>query len=90
MKEDNLTLEKLKIHERLASLETIIKDSLSQVRKDVDRHDTVIYGNGKPGLKSIVEKLVEAEEKRTWTIRAISLAVIGLIANFFKEVLFKR
>lgn len=87
---EDLTLEKLKIHERLASLETILRDVLVEVRKDVDKHDEAIYGNGKPGLKTVVERLKEAEERRTWTIRAIGAAVIGLIANFIKETLLKR
>jgi hypothetical protein len=87
---DDLTLEKLKIHERLASLETMLRDVFIEVRKDVDKHDEAIYGNGKPGLKTIVERLKEAEERRTWTIRAIGMAVIGLVANFIKETLLKR
>lgn len=87
---DSLTLEKLKIHERVASVEVMLKEVLAEIRKDVDKHNEAIYGNGKPGLKTIVEQLKEAEKRRVWMIRAIGMAVIGPVANFVKEILFKR
>jgi len=84
---ENLTLEKLKIHERLASLEAIIKDALAQVRKDVEKHDLIINGHEKPGLKSVVEHLQESEQKRSKTMRALGTAVTLLVLNFVKDVL---
>ncbi len=92
MKDELLTLEKLKIHERLQGVETKIEVLCNQVtltteglKELVENHNKLLYGNGQAGLKEKVSALQASEEKRSWTLRALIIATLGLIANLIKD-----
>jgi hypothetical protein len=40
-----------------------------------------VYGNGKPGLTTKIDRLEISEGKRTWAIGAVSAATIGLLVS---------
>ena len=82
---DALTLEKLKIHERLASIETKLDAFLDGHKK----HSEIIFGNGDEGLKLKIDRLEVDYESRKWHFRTLWAVVIGIIGNliftFFKK-----
>ena len=87
MKED-LYLEKMKIAERLQALETTLVSHTAQMslwtKKTEDllnKHSEEIWGNGKPGLKTEVDRLIQVEEGRKWLFRVVVGAIAGLLAK---------
>lgn len=101
MSSEDLSLEKLKIVERLTSVEITmgkmvehlqimikLKDeSHASIQKILDRHDHDINGNGNIGLKTAVDRLVTTENNRRWHLRLIYGALVGLfLKNLFEFI----
>ena len=81
---EKFTLEKLKIHERLASLEAQHKLTNEMIQVVINRHEISIFGdgNGKRGLNNRVDRLeVESKNKRA-AFFAFMTANIGIGCKF--------
>ena len=95
--ENELTLEKLKIHERLASIETLIremsvqlKNSESLVMSHIADDRKMFYGNGgNLGLVTRLDRVEQTEKTRQWTLRAVVVAVLGVFVKMVSD-LFKN
>lgn len=94
---DDLQLEKLKIHERLVTLELAIAQHTARVieitehlKKMVENHDHIIHGNGDKGLKEKINTLEDCQQRHTWGMRAVWLALIALIGDLIKDLFLKR
>ena len=74
---DPLSLEKMRIHERLTTIEGKL-DNLIVIHQ---RHDAVLFGNGREGLIETVRSLKQTEESRRWTLRALVTGLIALIVK---------
>lgn len=75
--QSELTLEKLKIHERLAKIEGKI-DSINDF---ICKHELIINGNGNDGIVTKVSKLVNAEQNKQWHFRSIWVLMLGLVSK---------
>ena len=62
----------------IASLETKI-DGIDKRLDGIDDLRKTIYGNGQIGLKGEVAVLTDKANRFTWLIRAIMVAIIGLM-----------
>ena len=85
--DSDLTLEKLKISERLTHLEAVLgKDCENRegFRKRIEqllaRHETAIFGdgNGNRGMSARVKELETAHLNHRWNIRTIWIAMLGV------------
>ena len=88
MSQDNLTFEKMRISERLASLEKSVEMYTSENSREHDeiksllkKFDENIFGNGKPGLTTKVAKLEDSADVRKSLLIILYAAVTGLIAQ---------
>lgn len=75
---EQLTLEKLKIHERLTVLETRFDALESKIDENVNKLNHIIIGNGDPGLSETVRGLVNKEKERELLSRLTLGSVITL------------
>lgn len=82
---DGLTLEKMKVVERLNSLESKLDILITELKisndsrdKNIDRLNHIIIGNGEKGLAERVRNLEEDETKRKDYLRITWVAIIGL------------
>ena len=69
-----------------AQMETLRADQARQHRElvtAIQRLDEAVRGNGRPGLRIEVDRLKQAEQRRQWLMRAILLAIIGLLVDAF-------
>lgn len=95
-KMSDLTLEKLKISDRLIAVEKsvirfeeIFKAHLThdellqkQMVSMIKTHEEIMMGkDGKPGLIIAIDRLNQSEKRRDWTVKAIMVATIGLIVK---------
>ena len=92
---EELTLEKLRINERLMAVEEYAKESnimlksnaerllqlLENQQKSIDRINIVLFGNGTPGLNERVRGI----EKMVNQVKVIWIAIIGFAANTIKD-----
>lgn len=100
--EHELTLEKLKISERLHEVEIsltkfvekfeahIEKDQLilDRVSKIVEKHDDTLYGrNGSDGMKVDIDRLKQKEIMRNWFYAAVGISIIGLVVRAVWEII---
>lgn len=85
---DEFTLEKLKIHERLASLETKQDVHNTMVMALLNRHDSTIFGdgNGKRGL----DKRVDRIEQRNKLVNAFFGLNIGIVMKLLWDWITKK
>lgn len=67
-----------RIEETLTEVHTWVKD----MRETVKEHNYFINGNGTPGAKVRVDRLEQADQRRKWLIRAMSLPVIGVLLDW--------
>ena len=72
---EQLTLEKLKIHERLTILETRFETLEHNIKENVDKLNHLIIGNGSPGLTEKVREL-QAKESGREMLSKISLGAV--------------
>jgi len=73
-----------KIHEHTTALE-LNNDRLDHLRKAVDRHRELLYGNyggETTGLISDVKNLKKTETERKWTMRTVMSGIVALLGNF--------
>jgi Uri superfamily endonuclease len=83
---DDLTLEKLKIVERLDTINTAVitfTESHRQIRELLYKHDSTLYGdgNGNKGMAVRVDRLEQDFENRKWHIRMLWSAIVAAIAK---------
>lgn len=101
----DLSLEKLKIVDRLQSAETAIalsteamrnlteqfKRTMQTMEQIIAKHNDELYGReDRAGLKIAVDRLIQTERERTWIIRAIITAVVGLVGKLGLDVMSKH
>lgn len=82
---DGLTLEKMKVVERLNALESKLDILITELKisnesrdKNIDKLNHIIIGNGEKGLAERVRNLEEDEAKRKDYLRITWVAIIGL------------
>lgn len=56
----------------------------------LEKYDHILMGNAKPGLVTQVDRLLQKEEGRTWTLRTIAVSIIGLVAKAVFDVITGR
>ncbi len=52
----------------------------------LEKYDHILLGNAKPGLVTQMDRLLQKEESRTWTFRAIAASTIGLVLKAIFDV----
>lgn len=82
---DQLTLEKLKIHERLASIETKMDGFMERI----EYHDSIINGNGHEGVKVKIDRLEVESSNRKWHIRTLWVVVLGAVSTIMINLFHK-
>lgn len=94
MSNTELSLEKLKINERLGILETKL-DSLSvHITGNLNKLNEIIIGNGEPqkGHSFRIVKLEESEEKRkghmAWIVGTVGLGISTFLADIAHRIFF--
>ena len=82
---DGLTLEKMKVVERLNALESKLDILITELKigndgrdKNIDKLNHIIIGNGEKGVAERVRNLEEDEAKRKDYLRMTWVAIIGL------------
>lgn len=82
---DGLTLEKMKVVERLNALESKLDILITELKisnesrdENIDRLNHIIIGNGEKGVAERVRNLEEDESKRKDYLRITWVAIIGL------------
>lgn len=61
----------------------VLLERVNVLCSKVDKVLTCLEGGpSDPGLKVRVDRLEQSESKRTWTFRALVIAVFGLVADF--------
>lgn len=78
---EQLTLEKLKISERLTVLETKFESLETKIESNIEKLNYIIIGNGTPGLSEKVRELQHKEERREMINKLSIGAVITLGAK---------
>ena len=69
----------------IATVLAVHGENISSIKDTVDDFSKVLDGNG-AGLRTKVDRLEQAEKRRTWQIRALCAGVIGGVGNFFFEL----
>lgn len=94
MAENELTLEKLRVAERLSALETSLQSDHAarvefrdELRKTLACINTTLRGNGGTGLLTRVGLLEQTEETRRWSLRALWGAVLMMGIKVIFDVL---
>lgn len=105
MDHNDLMLEKMKIDDRLRSVEAqVIKMTeiitahynvssalLEKLTRQLDAQDLIIRGDGKKelGLSTRVDRLEQSEETRKWAFRTMIGATIAMIIKIFHDLIRK-
>lgn len=67
-------------HERVETLmNKSIMDNVAAVDKSCTEVRKEVYGNGKAGLKTIVDRLWQDHSSTLWWLRGVGLTVVGKI-----------
>ena len=70
------------IIERLARIE----ERVAEVREDTVELRRGVFGyNGTPGLVTRLDRIEQIETHRRWTIRAIVIALLGVVGSMMAE-----
>lgn len=91
---EDFTLEKIRVKERLESIESHMKTgdlnrqllmtSFSEVREAVRNMETKLYGsNGTPGLTQRMDAVLKIADGIKWVLQKIFLAICSAIALAF-------
>jgi len=101
----DLSLEKLKIVDRLQATETAIalsteatktltsqfKETMERMEQILNKHDDELYGReDRAGIKISVDRLIQTERSRTWLLRVIVTAIIGLVSKLGVDIFSKH
>ena len=90
---DRSLAEDSKIHERLNKINdglTRIETTLSEVvvsRMKV--HEVTLYGNGRPGLDTQVDRLNQFSTAVKWVVGILTTGVLGLVVKSFWDIVIK-
>lgn len=101
MAENEYTLEKLKIHERLATLTERIDTHIAREEKSQEEDRKAfrefreelrgaLYGNGHKGLRDEVNDLKRTARSGIWIAGIIGATVSSIITAFAKDVIAER
>lgn len=86
---DELTLEKIKVVERLHGIElemSKLNDTLNHLNNTLVKIEHEVWGNGKEGLKTHVDRLRQGEERRSWGIRTLWVGFLGVIFKLIYDI----
>lgn len=93
MSSDNLSLEKLRIAERLQALETVLSNytavnelKMKQNSEMLDKLNHIIVGNGTPGLSEKVRVLEDSDKSRKIHVKIIYTAIVAGIVNLIFRI----
>lgn len=94
MPDNELTLEKLRISERLTTLETIIKNDrvnqsriLTDMEEIIKRHDKTLHGAyGNNGLTTKVKVLEEKDKTRKWHLSFLWAGMSAALGKFLIDL----
>jgi hypothetical protein len=100
MSDQNLTLEKLRVKERLEAVEDHMKageenrrvliDGFSRLEKSVNNMETTLFGEkGQPGLAQRMDSVLKIAEGIKWVLTKIFLAICTAIGLAVAPSLFK-
>ena len=71
----------------LGAGQDVILESLHVLCTKVDKIMSYLEGqNGTPGMKIRMDRLEQAESRRSWTVRAVLVAVLGLLTKVVVDV----
>jgi hypothetical protein len=92
-RKDDLSLEKLKIHDRLLTIEEQLKHDFNEriefrkhMRKLFEKHDQTLYGNGSYGLTTHIKELQTSKDNHNFNIRAIWIASLAFLSKIIYDV----
>jgi hypothetical protein len=76
------------IYDRLRSVETKITKLCATVENVnvnqtalLKKHEETLYGNGKPGLNTRIDRIEQIEQNRKWSLRVLWSAMVGVFAR---------
>lgn len=98
--DENHTLEKLRIHDRLAEVELTLArltshleaelphtmETLEALQGLVKRHEETLHGNNRPGMNVRLDRLEQTEKNRTLNLRLLWGAIIGVGAKIASDL----
>jgi len=81
------------IFDRIRSVETtltklcVTMESVdANQTKLLEKHDKTLYGNGKTGLDTRVDRIEQVEKGRKWNLRVVWGAIVGLCGRIAYDV----
>ena len=91
MSDEIHTLEKFKIVQKLGDVEkeivrmngnsTLINMTLKSIDKTIESHGREIWGNGGPGLKLKVDRIIQRERFVSWFLAILFVAFVGIASR---------
>ena len=85
---EKITTELSRLSSLLIEYTTENRANHKHISAMLEKHDHVLEGNGKPGLKAAVAELVTTEKNRKWHLKAVYTALVAGFAdryfNFIK------
>ena len=70
------------IVERLEYLIKVVEAHIKDDQDNFAKIDEVFDGNGRPGMKTRVDRLEVADRDRTWHIRTLWVAILGGVISW--------
>jgi len=68
--------------------ERVCKNDFAKIHAALDRLDTAIRGNGRPGIQARLSRLESAEATRSKLLWAITVAVVALAVGALWKLIF--
>ena len=92
VEQNDLTLEKIRVAERLTALEIVIKELSEKISNaeslfisHIAEDRRMFHGNGGTGIMTRLDRIEQREKGREWTIRAIVVAILGVFGKMFSD-----
>lgn len=77
----------IKQHEKLLQvMQEHIRDDQHNFDKIHEAYHDMIYGNGKPGLQLRLDRLEQDNNRRTWQLRTIWIALLAAAGGFIAQL----
>jgi hypothetical protein len=73
------------MREELSRLTSAFKEGTHDVLELVKKHNETLYGNGRPGLTTRLDRLEQAEGRRSRGVWVVAAAVVGVIVKLAVE-----
>lgn len=94
---DDLTLEKLRIVQKLGEVSerltridgkfNLFEESMKNDRRKLNELGEDIWGNGKPGLKMNMDRMIQREKLRNWVMGSLTLVLMGVVGRITYDLL---